>query len=117
MTEKPHLLFICGKNQWRSPTAARIYANDPRIEVRSAGVSPKSVRSVSLKDIEWADLILVMEKKHRARLQELFPEAEFPAIESLDIPDDYPFMDPELIELIKEGVESILQEEDLREHG
>ncbi len=111
MTEKLHLLFICGKNQWRSPTAARIYANDPRIQVRSAGVSLKSVRSVTLKDIEWADLILVMEKKHRSRLQELFPEGEFPVIKSLEIPDDYPFMDPELIELLREGVESILKEE------
>ena len=37
MSKKPHVLFVCGRNQWRSPTAARIYANDQRIEVRSAG--------------------------------------------------------------------------------
>lgn len=105
---KPHLLFICTRGQWRSPTAAKIYANDPRIEVRYGGVSSKSQRKVSLKDIEWADLILVMEKKHKARLQELFPETDFPAIASLDIPDDYQFMDPELIELLQESVESYI---------
>jgi predicted protein tyrosine phosphatase len=58
---KHHVLFVCGRNQWRSPTAERLYRADPRVEVRSAGVSPKSRHQISRSDIEWADLILVME--------------------------------------------------------
>ena len=35
---KPRILFICGRNLWRSQMAERIYANDQRMEVRSAGL-------------------------------------------------------------------------------
>lgn len=105
MNEKPHVLFVCGRNRWRSPTAARIYANDQRIEVRSAGVSPGSPRQVSNQDIGWADLILVMEQRHKARLLGTFRDLVLPAIESLDIPDEYQFMDGELVNLIREATE------------
>ena len=105
MLENPHVLFVCGRNQWRSPTAARVYANDQRIEVRSAGVSPKSRHSLTRQDIEWADLILVMEQEHKVRIRETFRDLVLPAVESLDIPDDYGFMDGELIRLIQEGTE------------
>ena len=105
MLEKPHILFVCGRNQWRSPTAARVYANDQRIDVRSAGVSPKSRHPLTRQDIEWADLILVMEQAHKVRIRETFRDLVLPVIESLDIPDDYGFMDDELIRLIQEGTE------------
>ena len=105
MTEKPHILFVCGRNQWRSPTAARIYANDQRIDVRSAGVSPRSRHLVTLQDIEWADLILVMEEEQKARIREAFRDMKLAAIVSLDIPDDYGFMDSDLVQLLQEGTE------------
>lgn len=108
MKDQPHILFICGRNQWRSPTAARIYANDQRIEVRSAGVSSKSMRKVSKHDIEWADLILVMEQTYKSRLLGTFRDLQLPVIDSLDIPDEYQFMDEELINLIREGTEFYL---------
>jgi len=105
MTRKPHILFVCGRNQWRSPTAARVYANDQRIDVRSAGVSPKSRHPLTKQEVEWADLILVMEQEHKVRIREAFRDLVLPAIESLDIPDDYGFMDEELIRLLQEGIE------------
>ena len=105
MNEKPHILFVCGRNQWRSPTAARLYANDQRIEVRSAGVSSKSRRQVNNQDIQWADLILVMEQKYKARLLGTFRDLDIPLIDSLDIPDEYEYMDEELVKLIREGTE------------
>ena len=108
MKDQPHILFICGRNQWRSPTAARIYANDQRIEVRSAGVSSKSMRKVSKHDILWADLILVMEQTYKSRLLGTFRDLQLPVIDSLDIPDEYQFMDEELINLIREGTEFYL---------
>jgi hypothetical protein len=63
---KPHILFVCGKNQLRSPTAERTYRNDKRIEVRSAGMSGKSKHPISNDDIEWATLILVMESGYKS---------------------------------------------------
>lgn len=107
--DKPNILFVCGRNQWRSPTAARLYASDQRVHVRSAGVSQKSARRVSASDIEWADLILVMEQSHAARLRGTFRDLEMPLIESLDIPDEYEFMNSELTHLIRQGTEFCLK--------
>lgn len=78
MPQKPHILFVCGRNQWRSPTAAETYASDQRIEVRSAGVSPLSAHRVSKQDLEWADLVLVMEPKHEERLVGMFRQGGAP---------------------------------------
>ncbi len=98
-------MFVCGRNQWRSPTAERLYRDDPRLEVRSAGVSAAAKRRVSRKDLLWADLVLVMEREQRSRLREQFrEEVELPPIESMDIPDEFAFMDPELVRLLREGV-------------
>ena len=102
------VLFICGRNQKRSPTAARLYQDDPRLEVRSAGTSDSSRRRVSETDLRWADLIIVMERKYTARIRAKFPDLDLPRVESLEIPDDYEYMDPELVELLQDGVEQIL---------
>jgi predicted protein tyrosine phosphatase len=108
--EKPHILFVCGKNKWRSPTAERIYKDDERIEVRSAGMSGKSKHTISNDDIEWADLILVMESGYKSRILGLFRDLSLPKIENLDIPDEYQYMDDELIELIENRVEYYIEE-------
>lgn len=105
MNPKPHILFVCGRNQWRSPTAERIYRNDSRIAVRSAGVSEQSPHRISSADIAWADLILVMEERYAQAIQAQFRRFTLPPIRSLDIPDEYAFMDTELIDLIRSGVE------------
>jgi predicted protein tyrosine phosphatase len=103
------LLFFCSRNHWRSPTAEALYQNDPRVEVRSAGISASAQRRVSEKLLRWADLVLVMEHEHKRRLREQFSDLIHELrIEVLDIPDDYEFMDPELIELIRLRVEPLL---------
>jgi predicted protein tyrosine phosphatase len=103
------LLFLCSRNQWRSPTAEAVYQNDPRLEVRSAGVSASARRRVSEKLLRWADLVLVMEAAYKKKLREDFPQVIHDLrIEVLDIPDDYEFMDPALVELIKTSVEPLL---------
>jgi predicted protein tyrosine phosphatase len=107
------VLFVCSRNQWRSPTAEAIYRNDSRIDARSAGVSTSAKRRVTAKLLQWADLILVMEPDHKRRLLSQFadlgPEL---CIRVLDIPDDYAFMDPELMELLRQRTEAILAERD-----
>lgn len=103
------LLFLCSRNHWRSPTAEAIYQNDPRVQVRSAGVSAAARTRVSEKALRWADVVCVMEHWQKKRLREDFPEVVGDLqIEVLDIPDDYEFMDPALIELIRERVEPLI---------
>lgn len=105
------LLFLCSRNQWRSPTAEKVYQNDPRVEVRSAGTSASARCRVSEKLLLWADRVMVMEHEHKQRLREMFPEVVRDLhIDVLDIPDDYPFMDEELMKLIREKVEPLLEE-------
>lgn len=106
---KPNVLFVCSKNQWRSPTAEAIYRHDDRIAVRSRGTANSAARTIRLDDVVWADVILVMEDKHRQRILANFPDPlKFLPIHALDIPDDYAFMDEELVELIRSATEPIL---------
>jgi len=105
-----NLLFLCSRNQWRSPTAEEIYRQDTRVQAQSAGLSATARRRVTEKLLLWADLILVMEHSHKRRLREDFPHV-FDGLQVgvLDIPDDYPFMSPELIDLLHERVEPWLE--------
>lgn len=110
MTERPNLLFVCARNQWRSPTAEAIYRKDPRVHVRSAGLSDRSPHVLKQADLDWADLVLVMERAHRQRIVSQFRAAvDLPEIEVLDIPDDYQFMDDELVELLRSQVEFVIE--------
>ncbi len=93
-----NLLFVCSRNKWRSPTAEKIWKNEPGYSVRSAGTSPNAVRRINFKDICWADCIFVMEKKHKHRLLANFRTLlQYKSIHVLDIPDEYSFDDPELV--------------------
>ena len=102
-------LFICSKNQWRSPTGEQVWKNHPEVSVRSAGISPKARRIVSAKDVQWADIIFVMEQKHKNRLKAQFTRLlTYKDIHVLDIPDEYQYMDEELIEIMKQSISSYL---------
>lgn len=57
---------------------------------------------LSTEQIEWANVIFVMEKTHRNRLSSRFrSHLNGKRIICLDIPDDYEFMQPELIKLLE----------------
>jgi predicted protein tyrosine phosphatase len=61
------LLFVCSRNRLRSPTAENVFAGYDGLETRSAGTAKDAEYQVGADDLEWADLILVMEycsKKH-----------------------------------------------------
>ena len=106
-----NLLFVCGRNRRRSPTGAAIYNNDPRLTARSAGVSKASEHQISRNDLHWADLVLVMESRYRSRILREFRDLpDLPKIVSLDIPDDFEFMDDELVELLRSGTEHYVTE-------
>ncbi len=95
-------LFVCSQNKLRSRTAEAVYSGHPGIEVDSAGLDPDAVVPLSPEQIAWADLILVMEKSHRNKLSKKFREhLSGKRVVVLGIPDQYDFMDPALVELIK----------------
>ena len=96
------LLFVCSRNRLRSPTAAAVFSAYPGVEAMSAGTSPDAENPISADLIEWADVVLAMEKIHRRKLNERF-KAKFKAkkIVVLDIADDYSLMDSELVRILK----------------
>ena len=104
-----NILFVCSRNQWRSPTGEAIYKNRQDISVRSAGTEPSARIKLNAKTLAWADVVFVMEKKHKQRIMERFSdELDHQEIVILDIPDEYQFMDEELVEEIKTKVDSYL---------
>ncbi|WP_422661505.1 low molecular weight protein tyrosine phosphatase family protein [Paenibacillus sp. EC2-1] len=99
------LLFICSRNKWRSLTAEKIFDGYNGYEVRSAGTEDGARIKVTEGHVGWADMILVMEKKHKQRLTQKFSNKLMnKRLICLDIPDDYRFMDEELIEILKSRV-------------
>lgn len=107
--ERVNVLFVCSRNQWRSPTAERVFRRHPLMSVRSAGTSPNARRTITADDLRWADVVMAMEHKHRDRIVAGFPRlVEHTPIHVLDIPDDYREMDPELIELLAQTVPPLL---------
>ncbi|MDF1851195.1 MAG: phosphotyrosine protein phosphatase [Verrucomicrobiales bacterium] len=97
-----HLLFLCSRNRLRSPTAHEIFADHPGIEVDSAGLAPDAEVRLSVEQIEWADLILVMERAHRTTLNRRFGRyLREKKVVVLGIPDRYEYMDPKLIERLQ----------------
>lgn len=96
-------------NRWRSPTAEKIYSGQESLDARSAGISKSAVHVVSASDLQWADIIFAMEQKHLSFLASRFPgEMRHKESHVLDIPDEYRFMDAELITEISTAVDSIL---------
>jgi predicted protein tyrosine phosphatase len=104
-----NILFVCSRNQWRSPTAEQVWRRHPGLKVRSGGTSRNARHPVSIDDVLWADLICVMEEKHQSQLKANFRDAlKGKCLHVLDIPDDYRYMDPELVELVRDGVAALL---------
>ncbi len=58
---KKRILFLCSQNKLRSPTAEAVFADHPKVEVDSAGLNNDAEVPLSEEQVEWADLILVME--------------------------------------------------------
>lgn len=105
-----NVLFVCSRNQWRSPTAEKLFAGRPGIQTKSAGTEPSARIRVTEKLVHWADLILVTEKRHKERLREKFGSAlSGKRVEVLDIEDDYTYMDPDLITVLHECVPPIVE--------
>lgn len=104
-----HVLFLCSRNRLRSPTAERVFADWPGIAVASAGLAPDADTPLTPDLLEWADLVLVMERVHKTRLSSKFGKhLGRVRVICLDIPDDYDYMQPELVALLNAKVPQFL---------
>ena len=103
------ILFVCSHNEMRSSTAETVY-RDEGLNVLSAGTERSASVRISVELLQWADLILVMENKHRLAIETHFgDEVPDKKIIVLDIPDNYYYMEPKLVELIRERADPHLK--------
>lgn len=103
------LLFICSRNQWRSRTAETLFRNRQGVEVKSAGTANNARIRVNAKLLKWAEAVLVMEGKHQRYLLSHFPgEMKYKELLVLDIPDEFRYMDEELVVELEAVVEELL---------
>ena len=95
-------LFVCSQNRLRSPTAEHIFADVPGIATLSAGTNRDAEEPLTDALVAWADVIFVMERAHRSKVQMKHRSAlKDKRLVVLDIPDEYEFMDPHLVRLLK----------------
>ncbi len=95
-------LFVCSRNRLRSPTAEHIFAELRGIATASAGTNRDAENPLSDELVEWADVIFAMERPHRAKIQTRHRRAlNGQRVIVLGIPDEYEFMDPQLVRLLR----------------
>lgn len=96
------ILFICNQNQHRSKTAEELFSN--RFQTRSAGLYNE--HPIEEKDLEWADLVIVMEDFQRTELSKRFPNTYLKKqIIVLDIPDMFQYNSPELKDILEKRMQ------------
>ena len=95
------ILFLCSQNKRRSLTAEKIFNGINGHTVKSAGTENNSRVKVTPEIIGWADIIYCMEKKHVRRIRDKYNNLlTGKDVVCLNIPDEYAFMDEELIDLL-----------------
>jgi predicted protein tyrosine phosphatase len=103
-----NILFICSANKKRSKTAEDYFsALYPNYNFESAGTNVKICQKegttfVTEEHIIWADLIFVMENKHKVFINSITKENHTAKIKVLRIPDRYKYYQKELIEILEE---------------
>jgi predicted protein tyrosine phosphatase len=103
------ILFVCSENRLRSPTAEQVFSQYPGAEVASAGTNSGCANPISTEVLEWADVIMVMEQRHKKILQKRFGSViREKKLVVLGIPDDFEFMDKALITVLLERVPQFL---------
>jgi len=105
------VLFVCSQNMLRSPTAEKIFSEYGNLVVASAGVGIDAEIKLNNDYVSGSDLIFVMEEDQREILLKKFKKyLNNVKVVCLDIPDQYDFMDPELIRILWEKVPPHIKE-------
>jgi predicted protein tyrosine phosphatase len=103
------VLFVCHLNRVRSATAERLFCKRSDLDVRSAGVASDAMVRVNARMLDWADMVITMDEGQRRALQQMFPEhPALPRVVCLQIPDEFTFLQPELVVLLQERVTPLI---------
>ncbi len=104
-----NILFVCSQNKRRSLTAEKLLNGYNGNTVRSAGTENNSRVKITPGLIGWADKIFCFEKKHLRRIKENYSDilADKPVV-TMNIPDEYEYMDEELKEMLLSYAEEYL---------
>lgn len=93
-----NVLFVCAQNRIRSYTAEKMFADSNRYKIRSRGIAADARIPLTDDDLDWADVVFVMEKNHRNRIYKRFRDkAKSKRITCLYIEDIYEPMEDSLI--------------------
>jgi protein-tyrosine-phosphatase len=111
------VLFVCRGNVCRSRVAEEIFQvltwsvrDRGEHEARSAGIDPDpGGRLITARDVEWADVIVVMETEQLAYIRKRWP-VHVRKARILDIPDVYGPDDEELRVRLTDMVRGLLTE-------
>ena len=103
------VLFVCSQNKLRSPTAEAIFSGEPNLEVRSAGLNNNAEIPLGADDVQWAEIIFVMEQAQKSKLKKKYKDIlDKQRVICLGIPDNYDYMDPKLIKIFENNVPQFL---------
>ncbi|MDD5651305.1 MAG: phosphotyrosine protein phosphatase [Candidatus Nanoarchaeia archaeon] len=99
------ILFICNQNKNRSKTAEELFRN--KFETKSAGLY--NTKPLNEKELEWANLVVVMEDNQRSEIANRFPNSYLKKqIISLNIPDIYSYNQKELIDILQTKLNEVM---------
>ena len=103
------VLCVCSAGLLRSPTAAKLLANEPfNFNTRAAGVHDYALVPVDPVLVYWADEIICMSQEHEDVLRARFKDyLKGQKVITLNIPDNFPYGDPELVQIIKEKYKAV----------
>lgn len=108
-----NVLFVCSANKLRSKTADDHFSATRKDHTfMSAGTNKRYCMAEGTTFLEedmlyWADVVLVMEEKHRKVISEYSNGENNHKVKVLGIPDDFRYMQKELIDILEEKTKEI----------
>ena len=102
------VLCVCSAGLLRSPTIARVLQEEYGYNTRAAGID-ESFALIPVDEylLEWADVVICANTEHVTAVYAKFKEFNEQII-TLALPDEYEYMDEELVILIKERYKECL---------
>jgi predicted protein tyrosine phosphatase len=104
-------LFVCAGKVVRSPAAQAVMREigGGMRATRSAGIAPFCLRPVSAEDLQWADVVAVMEPDHQRFIALRWPEVA-PKVRVLHVEARYHRHDPALAIVLEARLWDLPQE-------
>lgn len=106
------VLCVCSAGLLRSPTAAWVLSNAPfNFNTRAVGANPEyAMVLLDAVNVCWADEVCVMDNHQKTQVLALLEEYGWDKpVHVLDVPDNYGYRDPELVELLTEELKNVFE--------